>query len=257
MNVRIKRPSRESRNYVSFISSSFRKSASGLIRMPLSVQIKITVEKSDSSGSIGILSMGKALFGKIKRSEPRCLKTLTTDGMTIGPIIPNEDLHVTAYEKNGIFNSHFTYFDKIKRKPTYEKIITLSQEDMIRNLVDLREEWISVTLEKYDENDEALVLTDEGQKVFRQLLKGSICINVLGRKVFFEMKFGNLVEKLSVLEDRIEDLIRVGKVQEALSKNFVPNLMAPDLRPILQLDNQMYVFQASSFGHFGEFRFFR
>jgi len=58
-----------------FISSSCKKSESGRMSIPLSVAMRMTVEKSESSGTRGMFKNPKAFFGRIKRSEPPCLKT--------------------------------------------------------------------------------------------------------------------------------------------------------------------------------------
>ncbi len=166
--------------------------------------------------------------------------------MSIGPVIRGENIHVTAFEKNGVFNSHLTYSDKAG-KTKYENIATFTQEQMLKYLTDYGVDSISVMFEKYHENDEALVLTDEGQKLFREFLRGSLTINVAGRRLLFEIQFGNLIDKTRLLSDKVDRLFRVGKVEEALKRNLLGDrfVFTPDGRQIMKLGNDTYAFRKS------------
>lgn len=82
----------------------------------------------------------------------------TSDGVSFGPVIKGYDIHVTAFEKDGLFHSHLTYSEKGWKKPKYEPIITISRGEMVRLLINEGVECISPFLKRYDETDEALVI---------------------------------------------------------------------------------------------------
>lgn len=115
---------------------------------------------------------------------------------------------MTLFEKDGIFSSHLTYSEKDWKEPKHEPIITMTYEEMVRFLINEGVESISLLLKKYGENDEALVETDEGKKVFRELLEGSLTINVKGRKVLLDFQFGHLIDKEKVLGEKINRFFR-------------------------------------------------
>lgn len=170
----------------------------------------------------------------------------TTHGISFGPVIAGYDIHITTFEKDGIFHSHLTYSEK-GSKPKHEPIITMTHEEMVRLL---RNEWIesiSLLLEKYGETDEALVMTDEGNKLFRELLKGSITINVKGRKLLFEFQFGHLINKEKILGEKMNRVFKIGTVAEALQNNLFGErfILSPELKPILRMGDEMYIFRRS------------
>lgn len=171
----------------------------------------------------------------------------TAHGISFGPVIAGYDIHVTAFEKDGIFHSHLTYSKPFSKEPRYEPIITLTHEEMVKFLRNEGVESISLLLEKlekYSETDEALVMTDEGKKLFRELLKGIITINVKGRKLLFEFQFGHLVNKEKVLQEKVDRFFKVGTVSEAFKNNIFSNQLtfSPDLKPILKFGDEIYIY---------------
>lgn len=171
----------------------------------------------------------------------------TTNGVSFGPVIAGHDIHVTAFEKNGMFHSHLTYSEKGWKKPKYEPITTMPRDEMATFLRNEGVEPISLLLEKYGETDEALVLTDEGKKVFRELLKGSLTIDVRGRKLLFEISFGHLVNKEKVLEEKVNRFFKVGTVAEAIENDLFGKgpVLSPELKPILTIGDETYIYRRS------------
>jgi len=166
----------------------------------------------------------------------------TTNGISFGPVIPGYDIHVTLFEKDGVFHSHLKYSEK-GREPEYEPIITISRDEMVRLLMDQLVEFASLFLEKYEETDEALVVTEEGVKVLRELLKGCIAVDVRGRKLLFECRFGPLTK----LEKRADRLFRIGTVAEAIENPLFGDrfIFSPDFRPIVKLGDEVYIHKQS------------
>jgi len=167
--------------------------------------------------------------------------------MSFGPVIDGYNIHVTTFEKDGMFHSHLPYSEKGWKKPKHKPIITMTHDEMVRLLRNEGVESISLLLKKYGETDEALVITDEGERVFRELLKGILTINVLGRKLLFEVQFGHLINKEKVFEEKWNRSFRVGTVAEAAKNNLFSDqlILSPDLRPILKVGDQIYICRRS------------
>jgi hypothetical protein len=163
--------------------------------------------------------------------------------MSFGPVIKGYNIHVTVFERNGIFHSHLTYSGKNWKKSRHETIVTMSSDKMIEVLRKASMESISVLFEKYDESDEALVMTDEGRRIFRELLKGSITVNVKGQKLLFDFKFGYLINKEKILKKKVNQLFKIGTASEALKNDLFGGrlVFSPELKPIMVLDNEMYI----------------
>jgi adenine specific DNA methylase Mod len=131
--------------------------------------------------------------------------------MSFGPVILGErEIHVTDYSKDGIYNSHLTWFDETGAKK-YDTITTMKEEDIPRQLQNAGTDLISPIFNHYSESDEALVLTDEGQKVFREAFAGSVSIVAKGRKLHFDFRVGYMMDVLSPFENAMDNLFRVGK----------------------------------------------
>jgi hypothetical protein len=151
------------------------------------------------------------------------------------------------FEKDGMFHSHLTYSEKGWQKPEHEPITTMTKEEMMRFLRNEGVESISIVLEKYGETDEALVMTNEGKKIFRELLKGSINVNVRGRSILFDFQFGHLINKEEMLCRKADQLFKIGTVTEALENNLFGEkfILSPELKPILKIGNEIYIHKRS------------
>jgi len=171
----------------------------------------------------------------------------TIDGISFGPVIPGYDLHVTAIEKDGVFHSHLKYSEKGWKKPRYKHIKTVTREEMARFLEKVGVESISLLIEKYGETDEALVLTDVGKKVFRELLKGIITVYIRGRKLLFDVQLGHLIDREKLLQEKGPRLFKVGTVDDAFKNDLFggPFVLSPDLKPILRVGNEIYIYKRS------------
>lgn len=172
----------------------------------------------------------------------------TRDGVSFGPVIEGYDVHVTVFEKNGIFHSHLTYAERGWKRPIHEPIVTMSKEEVVKALIREYERSRSELLERYDEYDEALVATDEWWKLLQDLLKRVIVVDVNGQRLFINLKLGYLIDNAKVLEKKAMEagrLFKVGTVAEALRNNPLGErwLLSPDLRPIVMFDDEVYIFR--------------
>jgi len=121
---------------------------------------------------------------------------------------------------------------------------------MARLLMDQLVEFASLFLEKYEETDETLVVTDEGMKVLRELLKGCIAVDVKGRKLLLECQLGHLINNLikeRVLEEKANWLFRIGTVAEAIENPLFGDrlIFSPDFRLIVKLGDEVYIHKQS------------
>jgi len=88
-------------------------------------------------------------------------------------------------------------------------------------------------------------LTNEGKKIFRELLRGVVTVNIRGRKVLFEIQLGHLIDKEEVLAKKMERAFKVGTVSEAIQNNLFGGkiIFSPELTPILKINNQIYIYR--------------
>ena len=155
-----------------------------------------------------------------------------------------------------MFHSHLKYSEK-GRKPEYEPIVTMSRDEMARLLMDEFVELVSLFLEKYEETDEVLVVTEEGVKVLREfrelLLKECTAVNIRGRKLLLELRLGHPVSEEKILrileipEEEADRLFRIGTVAEAVKNPLFGGwpVLSPELRPIVKLGNEIYIHKRS------------
>jgi hypothetical protein len=172
----------------------------------------------------------------------------TSNGISFGPVIKGYDIHVTAFERNGIFHSHLTYSEKGWKKPKYEPIVTMSYNEVIEILKRELVRWLSAFCERYDENGEALVITDEGWKILRKLLRDTVVVGIKGRKLLFNVKLNrliHLIDKENVLKDKADQLFKIGTVNEALKSDLFGGrvVYSPKLKPITIFNNKAYIWR--------------
>lgn len=170
------------------------------------------------------------------------------NGIIFGPSIEGYNIHITVFEENGNLKSHLTYSERGWRESEHEHIATIGCNEVIEILKKELVKWFSTFCERYDENGEALVITDEGWKVLQELLRDTMIIEIKGRELLFNVKLNrliHLIDKENVLKDKADRLFKIGTVNEALKSDLFGGrvVYSPKLKPIIIFNNKAYIWK--------------
>ena len=170
----------------------------------------------------------------------------TKHGISMGPIIPagEEHVHLTFFMNGEVFNSHLKIIENgITR---YKNLTTMTPYCFTQRLQqDARNMFNS--FQPANPSQDAIIMTERGQKFFQELLGGSVIATYKGRKAYVDFDFGVIVDEMQALTEEPMEFITMAKASDIVGSGAIPFGLTEEGAPIFRVNDQIYSWEATCF----------
>ena len=162
----------------------------------------------------------------------------TNHGISMGPIIPGEEhVHLTFFMNGEVFNAHLKIVKN--RKIRYKNLTVMTPYQFKQRLKQAATNMLN-SLGPTDPNQEAILITDQGHKLFQGLLSGSLTMTYKGRTGYVDFDFGIIADEIQSLADNPNEYFTPGKARDLIGSNPLKFGLTEEDALIFPINNQIY-----------------
>ena len=162
----------------------------------------------------------------------------TTHGISMGPIIPGEEhVHLTFFMNGEVFNAHIKIIEN--GKPQYKNLTVMTPYQFKRRLKQTATNMLN-SFGAVDPNQNAMLLTDQGHKLFQKLLSGSLTTTYKGRTSYVDFDFGIIADEIQSLAENPNEYFTLGKAHNLIGSDPLKFGLTEEGAPIFPINNQIY-----------------
>lgn len=169
----------------------------------------------------------------------------TTHGISMGPILPGEEhVHLTFFMNEEVFNAHLKIVEN--RKPQYKNLTVMSPYQFKNRLQQTAKNMLN-SLRPINPNQNAIIMTEQGQKLFQKLAGGSLTITYKGRKGYIGFDFGIIADEIQTLAENPMEYFTLAKAYNIIGSDPLKFGLTEEGAPIFPINNQIYSWGTTCF----------
>jgi len=169
----------------------------------------------------------------------------TSHGFSMGPVIPGEEhVHLTFFMKDNLVNAHLKIIENGVTQ--YRNLITMPYYQFRRKLLGNALEILS-SLEPLNPNEEVILVTNSGYRLFRKLVGGSLTLTHKGRKCYIDFDFSLIADEIQSVTEEPLKYFKIGKATELLYSPTLKFGFTEKGAPIFLINNKPYSWQTNMY----------
>lgn len=168
----------------------------------------------------------------------------TTHGVSMGPIVPGEEhVHLTFFMNGGVVNAHLKIIEN--GKPQYKNLTVMSPYQFQQRLRQTATNMLN-SLGPIDPDQDAILVSDQGHKLFKKLAGGSLTMAHKGRTGYIDFDFGIIVDEIQSVAENPMEYFTLGKAYNLVGSDRLKFGLTEEGAPIFPVNDQIYSWGTTS-----------
>jgi len=168
----------------------------------------------------------------------------TTHGISMGPIVPGkEHVHLTFFMNGEVFNAHLKIVENGKSQ--YKNLTVMNPHQFQQRLKQTATNILN-SLGPANPNQDAILISDQGQKLFQKLAGGSLTTTYKGKTGYIDFDLGIIVNEIQDLLENPIEFFSPGKAHDLIGRNPFTFGLTEAGAPIFPINNQIYSWGTTS-----------